>query len=224
MSSKQQKGDTVVECDSETGLDPRVKRTRRLLVEALNSLMKEKSIPSITVADLASRAGVNRATFYAHFPDKFALLEHSVRERFREVLSGQIPCPTQFRLAHLRGLCLAVAEFFASFGGQCRKSDREFDPLIEATVQGSLQQFALRWLEYDTEGIRRGNPVVQAGVLSWAIFGTALQWSRAPRVLTADELADQLEARLVEGLKGRAGEVPGAVGAGHPSGARSRRG
>lgn len=189
-----------MECDPESGLDPRVRRTRRLLVDALSALMKEKSIPSITVGDLTTRAGVNRATFYAHFPDKFALLEHSVRERFREVLSQQIPCPTQFRLHHLRGLCRAVAEFFASFVGQCRRSDREFDPLIEATVQGSLQLFALKWMEHDTEGLRRGDPEVQASVLSWAIFGSALQWSRGPRTLSADELAGQLEARLVEGL------------------------
>jgi len=208
MLSKQHKDKTVAQCDPESGLDPRVRRTRRLLVDALSSLMKEKSIPSITVGDLTARAGVNRATFYAHFPDKFALLEHSVRERFREVLSSQIPCPTQFRLHHLRGLCRAVAEFFASFVGQCRRSDREFDPLIEATVQGSLQMFALKWMEHDTEGVRRGDPEVQANVLSWAIFGSALQWSRGPRTLSVDELAAELEARLVEGLRSRE-VVPG---------------
>lgn len=184
-----------MECDLESGLDPRVRRTRRMLVDALNELLKEKSIGSLSVSDIASRATVNRATFYAHFPDKFALLEQSVLERFRTVLAGQIPCPTGFRSHHLRGLCRAVAEFFASFVGQCRRSDREFDPLIEATVQGALQKFTLVWLEHDAE-VRRGDPEVQASLLSWAIFGTALQWSRGPKKLSADELAGQMEALL----------------------------
>ena len=205
MSAKQQKGKNVVECDQESSLDPRVRRTRRTLLDALAALMKEKSIGHITVGEVATRAGVNRATFYAHFPDKFALLEYFVRDRFREVLSGLIPCPTQFRLHHLRGMCQAVAEFFASFVSQCRRSDREFEPLIEATVQGSLQHFAEKWLEHDTEGVRRGDPTVQAGVLSWAIFGTALQWSRGPRTLTPEQLAEEVEGLLVQGLKG---EVP----------------
>src|ERR1700690_1925078 len=50
--------------------DPRVKRTRLLLEQAFMVVLKEKGFQTITVQDIAQRAGVNRATFYAHFEDK----------------------------------------------------------------------------------------------------------------------------------------------------------
>lgn len=55
--------------------DPRVKRTRQLLMQAFMELLKEKKdISSISVQDIAERATLNRATFYAHFEDKYAFL------------------------------------------------------------------------------------------------------------------------------------------------------
>src|SRR5580698_11676218 len=60
--------------------DPRVTRTRKLLREALASLLASKNFESISVQDIASEATVNRATFYAHFTDKFALLDSMIRD------------------------------------------------------------------------------------------------------------------------------------------------
>src|SRR5205814_10062730 len=53
--------------------DPRVRRTRKLLRDALVELLAEKSFHAINVQEVADRATLNRATFYAHFVDKFAL-------------------------------------------------------------------------------------------------------------------------------------------------------
>lgn len=58
--------------------DPRVERTRRLLTEALVSLCVESSFDDLSVADIAKRAGVNRATFYLHFEGKRDLLERGL--------------------------------------------------------------------------------------------------------------------------------------------------
>src|SRR6201999_4494163 len=64
----------------ELRVDPRVTRTQKLIRDAFKSLLKEKSFESISVQDIAERATVNRATFYAHFTDKLALLVAIVRE------------------------------------------------------------------------------------------------------------------------------------------------
>lgn len=61
-------------------LDPRVRRTRQLLQEALNALLLEKPLESITVRDIAGRATVNRATFYLHYVDKYDLVWQALRE------------------------------------------------------------------------------------------------------------------------------------------------
>ena len=68
------------------GSDPRVKRTRQLLMQAFTELAAEKDIRAITVQDIAARATLNRATFYAHFRDKEALLDAAFRDRTREML------------------------------------------------------------------------------------------------------------------------------------------
>ena len=75
----------------EEKIDPRVKRTRQLLQKALMALMEEQSFHAITVQDIAARAEVNRATFYAHFEDKFALLNYSLREHFQGLLDAKLP-------------------------------------------------------------------------------------------------------------------------------------
>lgn len=65
--------------------DPRVKRTRQLLTQAFMELLKEKkNIYSISVQDIAERATLNRATFYSHFEDKYAFLEHWIGEKFQK--------------------------------------------------------------------------------------------------------------------------------------------
>lgn len=54
--------------------DRRIGRTRRLMQEALMSLIGEKGYESVTVQDILDRADVGRSTFYAHYRDKEELL------------------------------------------------------------------------------------------------------------------------------------------------------
>ena len=66
--------------------DPRIRRTRKLLQGALATLMQAKSFDEISVQDITEAATVNRATFYDHYTDKFALLEALVAGGFHEFL------------------------------------------------------------------------------------------------------------------------------------------
>ncbi|WIT13351.1 helix-turn-helix domain containing protein [Paucibacter sediminis] len=59
--------------------DRRAQRSRELLLEALFSLMCERGYERLTIQNLLDRAGVGRATFYAHFESKDELLGHSVQ-------------------------------------------------------------------------------------------------------------------------------------------------
>lgn len=54
--------------------DRRIGRTRRLMQEALMTLIVEKGYESVTVQDILDRADVGRSTFYAHYRDKDELL------------------------------------------------------------------------------------------------------------------------------------------------------
>jgi AcrR family transcriptional regulator len=75
--------------------DRRVRRTRRLLHEALRSLILQKGYDHVTVQDVIDRADVGRATFYAHFRDKDDLLMSGfdeMRKSLRQHL-GMSPQP-----------------------------------------------------------------------------------------------------------------------------------
>ncbi|MBP7693648.1 MAG: TetR/AcrR family transcriptional regulator [Anaerolineales bacterium] len=60
--------------------DPRARRTRWLLQEALQTLVRERGFEAITVQDITRQAAVNRATFYLHYEDKYDLLTQTMRE------------------------------------------------------------------------------------------------------------------------------------------------
>lgn len=60
-----------------------------MLHEAFLSLILERGYDAVTVQDIAERADVGRSTFYAHFPDKEALLSHGFQYLKREVAERQ---------------------------------------------------------------------------------------------------------------------------------------
>jgi AcrR family transcriptional regulator len=55
-------------------VDRRVQRTRRVLREALISLILEQGWDAVSVQNICDRADVGRSTFYTHFADKEELL------------------------------------------------------------------------------------------------------------------------------------------------------
>ena len=63
--------------------DLRVKRTHKLLREALIELTVRKGFSAVAVSDITKLAGVNRATFYRHYHDKFDLLNQYVQGVYR---------------------------------------------------------------------------------------------------------------------------------------------
>ncbi|GHO51047.1 TetR/AcrR family transcriptional regulator [Ktedonospora formicarum] len=65
--------------------DLRVRRTRKLLQQALIEGAVEKGFAALTVRDITTRAMVNRSTFYRHYLDKYDLLEQHLNEIY-EVL------------------------------------------------------------------------------------------------------------------------------------------
>ncbi len=54
--------------------------THKALYEALICLLKEKEYEEIKVSDLCQKALVNRSTFYAHFNDKYDLLDSFLKD------------------------------------------------------------------------------------------------------------------------------------------------
>jgi AcrR family transcriptional regulator len=77
----------------EASEDLRVRRTRKLLLQAFIELTVEKGFAVLTVRDITERAMVNRSTFYRHFLDKYDLLETYLNEIYELTSSHDVPGP-----------------------------------------------------------------------------------------------------------------------------------
>ena len=67
--------------------DRRIARTKAAIREALVALIEEKGFDALTVKDIATRANINRGTFYLHYKDKFDLLDQTLEDIARDVES-----------------------------------------------------------------------------------------------------------------------------------------
>ncbi|MFB5679056.1 TetR/AcrR family transcriptional regulator [Paenibacillus terreus] len=73
--------------DNKTNEDLRVRRTHKLLYNALLDLMEKQPFENITVKQICDSAMVHRTTFYTHFNDKFDLLTRALRQIAEEELN-----------------------------------------------------------------------------------------------------------------------------------------
>lgn len=79
------------------GLDRRVQKTRKLLHEALGSLINEKPYDTIALQEILDRANVGRSTFYTHFRNKDELLTESIHEMLGSIRSAALPHSGKWR-------------------------------------------------------------------------------------------------------------------------------
>src|ERR1700729_379673 len=100
-------------CKSAENTDPRVLRSRQMLMEALLRLLARKEFDDISIQEIADEATLNRATFYLHYPDKNALLQAMTAARFRDLIARRglsfTNCDGALRAIAL-GVCDSLSE------------------------------------------------------------------------------------------------------------------
>ena len=117
-------------------------RSKRLIREALISMMREKPFEKITITDIVRTADINRGTFYAHFRDISEVLD-SVKELafsdLKETFDGLSP---DLLLANPR-------PFFESLSAFVSK-DREYYRLILSVdnFRSSIMDYRFRIMDY----------------------------------------------------------------------------
>jgi AcrR family transcriptional regulator len=66
----------------------RVRRTQKLLRDALIELIEEQGFDSLTVGQITERAMVSRAAFYRNYQDKYALVEQIFEEAIQALFNA----------------------------------------------------------------------------------------------------------------------------------------
>ncbi|MEU0486511.1 TetR/AcrR family transcriptional regulator [Streptosporangium sp. NPDC006013] len=79
--------------DGVPGDDPRIRRTRARLRSAALELTAARDPDSITVAEIAQLAGVNRATVYVHYRDRDDLVLDAMEAAVKELAAEAARCP-----------------------------------------------------------------------------------------------------------------------------------
>lgn len=174
--------------------DPRVKRTRKLIQDAFLGLTHIKSFDAITVRDITEKATVNRATFYAHFEDKNALLESVLTEIFMRFVENRINEKKSLDEDAVRMLILAVCDYHESLCDRCKRNYQSLASLVEAKVQHQLEKIVKGILENDAAlaGVEIRKMDAVAVMASWAIYGAAFRWYSEDRLKDAPALADEV--------------------------------
>lgn len=185
MTQALQSGNTV------DATDPRILRSRRMLMDSLAKLLSKKEFDDISIQEIANEATLNRATFYLHYPDKIALLQAMTDLRFRDLIARRGISFTDCHGA-LRAIALGVCDYLAestSCPGQLAQMGLEGSivPAVEGMFKEGLAHRAM------APGI---DPALLATTAAWAIFGAARRWFQTPDRIPAEEMAAEIETMV----------------------------
>lgn len=173
-------------------LDPRIRRSRRMLRDALAALLTTKDFDRISIGDIAQASTLNRATFYDHYPDKFALLECVVGSRFSELLEVRNVRVDDCAGA-LRAIALGVCDYLAEVppnGGKLHEGS------MRTAIVGVLTKMLGEGLR-DRVLYPEVSAEVVASTLAWSIYGAANAWMQTAERCSAEQMADVID-RLVK--------------------------
>lgn len=119
-------------------MDLRIKKTQRALVGAMTTLLEKESFDKITVNDLCIQGMISRSAFYAHFEDKYGLLQFTLDTLLQDYISQQ-------QLETLKDRVLHTVAFFKEYKRLMRNLvladyDREIIRLSKESFQKHLEE------------------------------------------------------------------------------------
>jgi AcrR family transcriptional regulator len=185
MADPFQPGNTV------ENTDPRVLRSRQMLMEALLRLLIRKEFDDISIQEITDEATLNRATFYLHYADKNALLQAMTAARFRDLIARRGLSFSDCDGA-LRAIALGVCDYLAATAGcPSQLAKMPLEGSIIPVVEGMFQEGAAHHAV-----VPGTDPSLLATTAAWAIFGAARRWYQTPDRIPAHEMAARIEAMV----------------------------
>ncbi|AET56877.1 TetR/AcrR family transcriptional regulator [Paenibacillus terrae] len=182
--------------------DPRVLRTRQLIRAAFRDLLRRKGFDAITIKDIAQKATINRATFYAHFEDKYALLDEVTEQAFHEMIPEQVANALEFTDEICDQLILLTHQYIVDFYRICRMDSNSMATLVDEKIKKMLQQtIESIFLKGDTpHGADRHHIKIMAAMTGSAIYGAAHYWLNVEEKDRTDVLVDIVRPYVMNGL------------------------
>ncbi|MGX8177787.1 TetR/AcrR family transcriptional regulator [Exiguobacterium artemiae] len=185
--------------------DPRPKRSRDRITKELFRLLDHYPFSAITVKMLTEGAAVNRSTFYAHFTDKYDLMDKIVddhMEKLTEAIRIQGMVSPDYPSVE------KVSRYFERLFVHIEQNEHFYRTMF---LQGPIKTFISRFLDTLKENYQRvfeAQPANEARVvdqdllLNYVIggqLGLLISWLRNNRPYSAAYMGDQLSRMIVFG-------------------------
>ncbi|CEG25519.1 TetR/AcrR family transcriptional regulator [Bacillus sp. B-jedd] len=182
---------------TETRTDPRILRTRKLIMDSFIELSGKKEFKDITVKDITTEAMINRATFYYHFEDIYDLLDKVLSE----VLLINLNCAAfeenELNEESIKKIFVAITAFQGSLSTRCH---RGYEDTIARIIREQLEIIFCKMLsnrdnsEFD-DAIKR-----TAVILSWGIFGASVEWRKSGKAVSPEEFIQPVIPFILSGI------------------------
>ncbi|ULH18072.1 TetR/AcrR family transcriptional regulator (plasmid) [Deinococcus sp. KNUC1210] len=184
-------------------VDPRILRTRRSIQAAFQTLLSEQGLAPLTVQDITARAGVNRATFYAHYQDKYTLFAQVLQEHLDALLVTTVTWPLTFDAQGLRSLLTATCLFMAQVHDQCHVHDDDMEMQINQQVQQRLGDHIRRSLSdcQQAPNSKIMSRELLATLTASSVYAAALIWGRAPAGRTLEAYVTETLVFVLAGVE-----------------------
>ncbi len=181
--------------------DPRVIRTRILIQDAFISLSKEKDFNTITVRDITERATINRATFYAHYSDKYVLIESIISDTFMAFVSKRIQPQAQASEGTMRNLILSVCDYHENLRNLCKPSYKSLTPIIEIKVKSQLEEIITSLLTKNINSTDNEKRIIDllATMIACSICGAVYDWHMKEPLTTSSTFTEEILPFIMAG-------------------------
>lgn len=169
-------------------VDPRALRSKRMLKNAVFSLLADNvEVSQLTVQKVASRAELNRATFYLHYEDLNDLLRQIVHEIFDDLSMKVEP------LLHLKSR--NEQEQLVTFLSYFVEYRKVFAVLVEHPgFKKHLSNLLINTIERRREArkINGSRDIASVDIVASSLLGVILWWIKDGTEHSAEYIADQI--------------------------------
>ena len=183
--------------------------TKRALAASLKSLLAQKALSKITIADITEDCGINRMTFYYHFQDIYDLIDWICQEEGGRALRGRKDYATWQE--GFTALCRAVVENRAFIEGVYHSVQREqIENYLGRVIFGLLLDVVR-----ELSGPRRISREDQAYIANFykhAFVGVMLDWVKGGMKEPPEEVVGRVSrmshGQLLGAIRNMAANLP----------------
>lgn len=171
--------------------DLRVKRTHKLILDALIELTVQKGFSAVTVSDITQYAGINRATFYRHYEDKFDLLNKYAQNVYELLDTPLEEKPQKSSETNVQQMHSRLVKIFEHVRDNAKfyrvMLGKNGDPVFSEKIRKYIQKRIVRSLPVDLQKDEMSIDLY-VSYSSSASLGAVLWWLEHDMPYTSEEM------------------------------------